>query len=268
MPEKATLTRAELYALVWATPMNRLARSFGLSDQGLAKICKRHDVPRPRQGHWNKLAVGKPVIIDELPPLRPGIADTIVLAASLGNNPLPPGTKDQLEIAAAKVPHVRVVERLVQPHPIVAGWISRRDKEVARRQEVYDYRLRRLAKPAPFSPMERRRHRILDAILKALVAQGITVAENERREIIASLGREKIEIQARIKLRQVRRPLSEDERRWHSAGDKDYLIELAETDTLILPSFFSRSPRSGVTPIAIDGRRARFRCYIGSSPAH
>lgn len=53
------LSRSALYDLVWSTPMHSLAPRFGLSDVGLAKICKRASIPRPRRGYWAKLAVGK-----------------------------------------------------------------------------------------------------------------------------------------------------------------------------------------------------------------
>ena len=39
------LTREELYKRVWSTPMSKLAADFGLSDVGLAKVCKRHKIP-------------------------------------------------------------------------------------------------------------------------------------------------------------------------------------------------------------------------------
>jgi hypothetical protein len=35
------VSRDELYAMVWATPMQRLAKDFGLSDVALAKTCKK-----------------------------------------------------------------------------------------------------------------------------------------------------------------------------------------------------------------------------------
>ena len=41
------LTRAELYEKVWATPMRAIAKEFGMSDVGLAKICRKHDIPVP-----------------------------------------------------------------------------------------------------------------------------------------------------------------------------------------------------------------------------
>src|SRR5208337_2792418 len=42
-----TLSREELYERVWSEPMRTIAPEFGLSDVGLAKICKKHRIPRP-----------------------------------------------------------------------------------------------------------------------------------------------------------------------------------------------------------------------------
>ena len=58
MIKTKSFTRRELYELVWATPLSTLALQFGLSDRGLAKICKRHRVPTPPRGYWAKLAAG------------------------------------------------------------------------------------------------------------------------------------------------------------------------------------------------------------------
>ncbi len=38
------LSRQQLYEQVWSVPASRLATEFGLSDVGLAKLCKRHDI--------------------------------------------------------------------------------------------------------------------------------------------------------------------------------------------------------------------------------
>jgi len=59
MTSRDTISRSELYRLVWSKPMRHLAESYGLSDVGLAKICQRHDIPRPPRGHWAKLSHGK-----------------------------------------------------------------------------------------------------------------------------------------------------------------------------------------------------------------
>jgi len=53
------VSREELYDQVWKTPMRTLANRYGLSDVGLAKTCKSHDIPRPPVGYWAKKEVGK-----------------------------------------------------------------------------------------------------------------------------------------------------------------------------------------------------------------
>ena len=58
-----TLTRDQLYDEVWRTPMRHLARAYGLSDAGLAKVCKRHQIPTPPVGYWAKLQYGKMCLV-------------------------------------------------------------------------------------------------------------------------------------------------------------------------------------------------------------
>ena len=67
MTEKTILSRKELYKKVWTKPMIHLAKDFGISDRGLAKICKRYDIPRPGLGYWAKLEHGKKVSKVPLP---------------------------------------------------------------------------------------------------------------------------------------------------------------------------------------------------------
>jgi hypothetical protein len=67
MPEKQILTRTELYEKVWKKSMIQLAKEFGISDRGLAKICKKYDIPRPGLGYWAKLEFGKKVKREPLP---------------------------------------------------------------------------------------------------------------------------------------------------------------------------------------------------------
>ena len=63
------LTRKELYDKVWEQPMTKVAPTLGLSDVGLAKVCRKYQIPRPRVGYWAKLAHGKTVEREELPSL-------------------------------------------------------------------------------------------------------------------------------------------------------------------------------------------------------
>ena len=39
--------------------MVKLAKEFDISDVGLAKVCRAHNIPLPPRGHWAKLPHGQ-----------------------------------------------------------------------------------------------------------------------------------------------------------------------------------------------------------------
>lgn len=61
------VTREDLYARVWAKPVREVACDLHVSDVGLAKVCRRLNVPLPPRGHWAKLAAGQTVVTPPLP---------------------------------------------------------------------------------------------------------------------------------------------------------------------------------------------------------
>jgi hypothetical protein len=47
--QSTTLTRKELYELIWSKPMTTVAKDFGVSDVWISKICKEDDTnTRPK----------------------------------------------------------------------------------------------------------------------------------------------------------------------------------------------------------------------------
>ncbi|MBN1281910.1 MAG: hypothetical protein JW985_02980 [Alphaproteobacteria bacterium] len=52
------LKRKDLYEKVWSEPVIKLAKIYGLSDNGLHKICKKYKIPLPKVGHWAKIQNG------------------------------------------------------------------------------------------------------------------------------------------------------------------------------------------------------------------
>lgn len=72
MPRPDRISRDALYELVWSKPTRDVASGFDISDVGLAKICRRLNIPRPPRGHWAKLAAGKPSPQTPLPPAQLG----------------------------------------------------------------------------------------------------------------------------------------------------------------------------------------------------
>lgn len=65
--------REELYQEVWAIPMKTLAQNYGISDVGLAKVCRKLAIPLPGRGHWARKEAGQEVKQAPLPPLKENI---------------------------------------------------------------------------------------------------------------------------------------------------------------------------------------------------
>ena len=84
MSEKNTVTREELYARVWAIPLRKLAKEYGVSNYVFARICQRLNVPRPSPGHWKIIAVGKTIRRPKLPPISEGTPESAVIESVLG----------------------------------------------------------------------------------------------------------------------------------------------------------------------------------------
>jgi len=59
-----------VYEEVWATPMAKLAKKYGISDVGLAKVCRKLAIPVPGRGYWAKKEVGQTVQKLPLPALK------------------------------------------------------------------------------------------------------------------------------------------------------------------------------------------------------
>ena len=76
----ATVSREELFRQVWTTPMSRLARDYGISGNGLAKICDRLKVPYPPRGYWAKKAAGKRVVQYRLPDREDGTPQSATIS--------------------------------------------------------------------------------------------------------------------------------------------------------------------------------------------
>src|SRR5262245_57219165 len=56
--DPTSISREDLYKLVWSHPITKLADRFGVSDVAIAKACRKHDIPLPGLGYWAKVAAG------------------------------------------------------------------------------------------------------------------------------------------------------------------------------------------------------------------
>lgn len=128
-----TITRRELYDLVWATPMTKLAESFGLSDVGLAKICERHRVPTPPRGYWAKKEAGQRVKRAIFVRVNDPVLDRVDINASADRLPEPvravlEARREERKERIKEAPRAAaVVEPLVPvetPHPAITKLVS------------------------------------------------------------------------------------------------------------------------------------------------
>jgi hypothetical protein len=52
--------------------VDTLAKEYGLSNVGLGKACRRHDIPVPPRGYWARKAAGQKPRRPPLPPAKDG----------------------------------------------------------------------------------------------------------------------------------------------------------------------------------------------------
>ncbi|WP_417730842.1 hypothetical protein [Rosistilla oblonga] len=105
--------RRELFDQVWSAPMTKLAPKYGLSDVGLAKVCKKHKIPKPPVGHWAKLEHGKASPKPELPELNDTDLEEIRFFRA-GFEPVAKHVE-----AVATTPEIVVKDDLRNPHRLV-----------------------------------------------------------------------------------------------------------------------------------------------------
>lgn len=98
------LEREALYREVWAEPVTKVARRYGISDVGLQKICRRLEVPLPPRGYWARVAAGR---TPRKAPLLLTKGPTVHL---LQKRPTPRDLELATRVAAMVVEHVQYAE--------------------------------------------------------------------------------------------------------------------------------------------------------------
>jgi len=235
----AIVTRDELYRQVWETPMSRLAEKYGISGNGLKKICKRLHVPCPPRGYWAKLAAGKrvkPAPLREPPIGRPAqvtIAPTAPPSAAPRLPELDPETAQQLAEARVRTAGLVVPATLRKPHPVIAAWIARHQAQIeADKRDLSRWGRSTLLTKA-FSSLERRQQRFLSTLFKEAEKLGYKVKGEAPYNTVLETGQNRIEFALRERVRQVRRPLSDAEKSTPYNSGRSWTQERIATGELI-----------------------------------
>lgn len=124
--ESKPVDRQTLYEEVWADPVIIVAKRYGLSDVGLAKICKKLAIPLPSRGYWAKIKAGKTMGKVALPKLAPSKESFIRLV-----KPAPEiaetkqVTRKLAHVVREQARNITVPSELADPHPLVKAAAKR-----------------------------------------------------------------------------------------------------------------------------------------------
>ena len=173
------ISRIELYKRIWETPVTQLAKEYGLSDVGFAKICKKYNIPRPPRGYWAKKVSGQHM---QKLPLPKRSSDEIIEISPNISNQMMGGANSELAQkieAEKKYPPTVVPHSLRNPHPFIqqsqvilelcqpndVGIIEPKDKN------CLDIRVSKKSRP--------RALRIMNALINALLERGFEVFQED-----------------------------------------------------------------------------------------
>jgi hypothetical protein len=177
---------------VWDEPIQKIANRYGISNVGLAKICKRYAIPMPGRGYWQKLKAGKKVqqiLLKPFPRWKEG-SDRVVLEyrTTTVENPLPvPTAVTNQQIHEQDQSHTIVVASTLAAagklHPLVKrtqASITKRMNDHAslampQGESVLDIRVT--------SALVDRACLIMDALIKALDQRGYPVQSRIPRPV-------------------------------------------------------------------------------------
>jgi len=182
-----TFTRQEIFEKVWAMPMKKLAPEIGVTDSGLAKACRKANIPLPPRGFWAKKEAGKKVNKPSLPLRAPGASDTVEVGYKYPRygrdfpsdnqiyfEPFPPppifieqmdNLRKRIEAMTGRSPYPSLKHNT---HPKIRQ-VLEQDKIRKNKYEESPYSWN---KPRLFSPVDKRRFRIINALFLALQKSG------------------------------------------------------------------------------------------------
>lgn len=76
-----SLSRPDLFDLVWSAPLAVVAARLGMSANGVAKLCDRLAIPRPGRSYWTKSGRDRHAERPALPPPPAATAEEILVGA-------------------------------------------------------------------------------------------------------------------------------------------------------------------------------------------
>lgn len=244
------LTREALYQLVWTSPLNALAAEHGTLPALIGAACRQTDIPLPAAGHWTRVELNKPVSRPALPDSRPA-TELVRIATAPPKRALverPPPTRKEPrpkppseQSPPEEVPQLQAAEPTrIRHDPLVREWLQKREaerREARRRGWGLDWQ------PDLGQPLEQRRLRVYDLLLRELRPRQFAVSGEHGPEAGLIAARNKHEVSVRIYERRTkgRRPLTDQEREvpWNKGKvDAHHLYPTGEFVLVLKGNFY------------------------------
>lgn len=201
-----TLTRKELYDRVWEEPVDTLAKEYGLSNVGLGKACRRHDIPVPPRGYWARKAAGQKPRRPPLPPARNGNESVTLLGSERPDTPSEerePAVHPLIAFELEAENKIAVPEDLRVKHPAIAQtkayWAAQSRGEAPHGEN----KLPRLNISVSKTSLPRA-FRLLQALFSALENRGHKATATREGKTILTVLDEALEVSLREPSKQVR----------------------------------------------------------------
>jgi hypothetical protein len=206
--ENIVLTRQELYDLVWKNPLSKLAKKYNLSDNGIRKVCKKLDIPLPKNGHWQKIQFNKKVIKEKLPSNNT-VEASITLKFRDNSETIINGEVNELNqltqvLKIILKDTILFPEKLTNPSPLI---IDAKNDLKTKKPSRY-HKTEGLLEPSPgilnitVAPQNVKRALLfMDIFIKAIQKRGHKIILKEGTKIVIDSTDLKIELRERLKRR-------------------------------------------------------------------
>ncbi len=176
--QERKISRKELYEEVWAQPVTNLAKRYGLSDVGFAKICRKHDIPRPPRGYWARKQAGEKITRTPLPS---GKDELITINPNRYNTRnIEDVTMTEISFESAKGNRIIVPDTLRRPHPLVEQAAEFLKSCEPNQLGILEVSKGKYLDIQVSKKTRSRALRIMDALLKGLETRGYVVGLSDK----------------------------------------------------------------------------------------
>lgn len=121
------LTREQLFRQIWSEPIGTVAANYGMTGNGLAKVCDRLNIPRPSRSHWTRSPVSREAP-PNLPPPPVGLSEIVAFGSRQTRQS--PGLRMRMDPATRRSQLIAAARRIAVGEGLSAVTLRRLGQEV------------------------------------------------------------------------------------------------------------------------------------------